>query len=179
MIDSTKSRVLQAAGQVVLQRGVSGLTLEAVADAAGLSKGGLLYHYSSKDALVTAMVRYLASDTDERIAEHQLDDRAPGGWTRGYLQTCAMDGADAEGRLATAILAAGATDPGLLAPLRERQAGWRQALGDDGIDRITAHVVRLAADGLWMNDIFGLPVLSDDERAAVLEQLERLTDPDR
>lgn len=44
----TKIRILAEAEQIVLERGVSAPTLDAVAEAAGFSKGGLIYHFDSK-----------------------------------------------------------------------------------------------------------------------------------
>ncbi|RDD60365.1 TetR/AcrR family transcriptional regulator [Ferruginivarius sediminum] len=174
----TKQQILEAAGRVVLARGVTGLTLEAVAEEAGLSKGGLLYHYGSKEALLTAMVGRLVEVTEERIDAHRQSDSAPGSWTRGYLQACLTDGipaTDPTGRLAVALLAAGATDPAQLDEVRERQEVWQARLHEDGVDPVMANIVRLAADGLWMNDIFGIPALSKDERAELLARLEALT----
>ena len=176
--EQTKTRILEAAGRIVLERGAAGLTLEAVADAAELSKGGLLYHYASKEALLSAMVERLIEVTERRIVEHREDDTSAGSWTRGYIAACVADNlpqADPVGRLGVALLAAGATDPELTAGLRERQEEWRQRLRNDGIDSTTAQLVRLAADGLWLNDMFDLPVLSAEERAAVLHRLDVLT----
>ncbi|MDZ7749489.1 MAG: TetR/AcrR family transcriptional regulator [Halofilum sp. (in: g-proteobacteria)] len=173
-------RILEAAGRVVIERGAAGLTLEAVAATAGLSKGGLLYHYATKEALLTAMVERLVAVTEQRIAAHRAEDDAPGSWTRGYVRACAVDDVpahDPAGRLGVALLAAGAINPGLTAGLRARQSTWRARLRDDGIDPLAAQLARLAADGLWLNDIFGLPVLARSERAAVLERLEALTRP--
>ena len=51
----TKTAILEAAGRVVLARSVAGLTLEAVAAETKLSKGGLLYHFATKEALLAAM----------------------------------------------------------------------------------------------------------------------------
>lgn len=172
---STKDQILHAAGRIVLERGLTGLTLETVAEAADLSKGGLLYHYSSKEALVVAMVERLIEVTDEQIRAHQQSDQADGSWTRGYLRTCAVQPDDPNGRLAAAVMAAGASDPSLLDALREHEGVWHDALTSDGVDATTVNLVRLAADGLWMNDIFGLPVLSDEERQAVIERLEQMT----
>jgi len=174
----TKSRLLEAAGRVVLSRGAAGLTLDAVAEEAGLSKGGLLYHYGSKEALLAAMVQHLVDVTEDRISAHRAADDDPGSWTRGYLQACVVEELaenDPAGRLAIALLAAGASAPELIASIRERQGEWRRRLADDGIDPVTAMIVRLAADGLWMSDLFGLPVLSSAERRAVLERLDSLT----
>jgi AcrR family transcriptional regulator len=174
----TKQQILEAAGRVVLARGVVGLTLEAVAEEAGLSKGGLLYHYGSKDALLGAMVTHLVEVTEARIDAHRERDTGAGSWTRGYLQACLVGGApesDPMGRLAVALLAAGASDPALLDDIRERQSAWRARLEDDGIDPVMAAIVRLAADGLWMNEIFAIPALSEADRVAVLARLEALT----
>jgi AcrR family transcriptional regulator len=44
---SRKIEILDAASKIVNQRGIFNLTLEAVAEEAGISKGGLLYHYPS------------------------------------------------------------------------------------------------------------------------------------
>jgi hypothetical protein len=45
-------RILEAAAKVTVKRGLGGLTLELVAKEAGVSKGGLIHHYSSKSALI-------------------------------------------------------------------------------------------------------------------------------
>lgn len=185
----TKRIILDAAARVMLARGAANLTLEAVAAEAGLSKGGLLYHYAGKDALLAAMVQRLVDVTEARVADHQQADPAPGSWTRGYLQACLVDdqpASDPTGRLAIALLAAAAGNSALMDGLRRRQAHWRDQLSRDGIDPALANVVRLAADGLWLNDLLGIPALdgggathdardSADRRAQVLAKLEELT----
>ncbi|PSQ92253.1 MAG: TetR/AcrR family transcriptional regulator [Proteobacteria bacterium SW_6_67_9] len=176
----THQRILDAAGRIVVERGPAQLTLAAVAQRAGLSKGGLLYHFATKEALLSAMVERLIGVTEERIEHHRAADTDDGAWTRGYVRACAADDVpanDATGRLGVAVLAAGALDATLMERLRERQSVWRAALHDDGIDALTAQIVRLAADGLWLNAVFGLPVLTESERAHVLERLEAMTRP--
>ncbi len=172
-----RQEILQAAGRVVLAQGVGAFTLEAVAAEAGVSKGGLLYHFASKEELLSGMVDQLIEMTEARIERAMAGDKGPGRWTRGYLAACAVDpsGQDPLDRLATALLAAGATDPGLLDRLREHEAAWNELSRADGLDRTTAAIVRLAADGLWMNDLFGIEVLSAQERKAVLTRLGEMT----
>jgi AcrR family transcriptional regulator len=173
----TRQRVLHAAGRVVLQQGVRALTLEAVAKEAGVSKGGLLYHFASKDELLTGMVGEFVDLIEGRMREAMDSDDAPGAWTRAYLDASTVDraGDDPMDRLATAMLAAGASNTELLKPLYSRQQDWQDAQREDGIDPATAALVRLAADGLWMNDLFGIKVVSDAERAAVIARLRELT----
>ena len=55
--EDKKKSILIAAADIVKEEGVAKLTLEAVAKKAGLSKGGLLYHYSNKEALIKGMVQ--------------------------------------------------------------------------------------------------------------------------
>lgn len=162
---------------MVLTEGVGALTLEAVAAEAGVSKGGLLYHFATKDELLSGMVERLVELTEARIEQSMAGDEGPGRWTRGYIAACAVDPArqDPLDRLATALLAAGATDPGLLDHLRDHEAAWSRASRADGLDPTTAAIVRLAADGLWMNDLFAVEVLSRKERTAVLKRLCEMT----
>lgn len=175
----TRDALIQAAGQVVLAKGAGGLTLAAVAREAGVSKGGLLYHFASKDALLAGMVEQFIALIEARIAEHTRGDTAAGSWTRGYLAACAVDpdGDDPLDRLATAVLAAGATSPELLDRLRARQTVWHAMQQGDGLDPATAAIVRLAADGLWLNDLFGIAVVSAEERETVLQRLREMTRP--
>ena len=55
-ISITRQKILAAASQIVQCKGVAKLTLEAVAKEAGVSKGGLLYHFSNKEALIEGMI---------------------------------------------------------------------------------------------------------------------------
>ncbi len=52
----TRQRLLDAAAAVVRRDGAQALTLDAVAAEAGVSKGGLLYHFKSKRELLDAML---------------------------------------------------------------------------------------------------------------------------
>ena len=57
-----RDRILEAAERVVAEVGAARLTLDVVAQAAGVSKGGLLYHFPSKESLLGALAqRYVQS----------------------------------------------------------------------------------------------------------------------
>ncbi|MBL8267269.1 TetR/AcrR family transcriptional regulator, partial [Steroidobacter sp.] len=55
-----RQRLLDAAAAVVIQKGAVALTLDAVSDAANVSKGGLLYYFDSKNTLLEAVADNLA-----------------------------------------------------------------------------------------------------------------------
>lgn len=52
----TKELILEVAREIAAQKGVGQLTLEAVAEKAGISKGGLLYHFPGKKELIIALM---------------------------------------------------------------------------------------------------------------------------
>ena len=82
---------------------------------------------------------------------------------------------EGEERLGAALLAAAAAEPELLIPLQRAADGWQARLEQDGLDPATATVVRLACDGLWLCDLFGLASPRGDLRARVDAALERMT----
>lgn len=175
--------ILTAAERVVLRNGVTRLTLEAVAREAKLSKGGLLYHFATKEALIQAMLDRLIQYYECEIAQQQRDDTAPGRWTRAYVRTTVEPMLSYPGEAAfpkskevgAALIAAAATNPQLLEPLRERFRVWQRAIERDGIGSTRATVVRLAVDGLWLADVLGIWAPSDKLRRQVLNELIRLT----
>lgn len=61
----TRRRILDAAQELVLDRGFSGTTVDAVIAAAGISKGAFFHHFSSKGELGQSMLqRYAAADAE-------------------------------------------------------------------------------------------------------------------
>ena len=60
--------MLDAFERILVEDGARGATLDATARAAGVSKGGLLYHYASKDALENALIERLRALVQADIA---------------------------------------------------------------------------------------------------------------
>ena len=172
---ATRARILNAAAQVIQVHGSDGLTLEAVAALAGVSKGGLLYHFPNKLALIAGMIEMLIQGFDLAIA-HELtqdDDASAGHWLRAYIRaTWTPAGQQLE--MSAGLLAAVAADPALLDPLRRRYSMWHQLAMGDGLDPAIATMVRLALDGLWMADLFGLAAPDGVQRDALRALLLQL-----
>ncbi len=57
----TKDKICDAAIQITVRDGLLAMTLDAVAKEAGISKGGVMYHFPSKDELVRGVLDYLVS----------------------------------------------------------------------------------------------------------------------
>jgi AcrR family transcriptional regulator len=174
----TKARIIDAAEEVVLRDGVARLTLDAAAAEAGLSKGGVLYHFPTRDALVAGMVDKIIEEFDEDIERLLEHDSGAGSFARAYIRATMAPSSprpDREDRLGAALIAAAAAEPALLVPLQLAADRWQHHLENDGLEPALATVLRLACDGLWMCDLFGLAPPSTALRSKVGRELERMT----
>jgi AcrR family transcriptional regulator len=178
-VKDTRQRILDAAEARLLARGPGSLVLDAIAADARVSKGGLLYHFASKDALVAGLCERMLEQFDlelERLFES--DGGGPGARARAYLKsTVTAEGrpADHSAQLMAGILAALGRDSAQLDAVREHFARWHGRLEEDGIDPTTATIVRLAADGLWLSALLGLPRLDPGLGPETIKALEGLT----
>ncbi|AEG60407.1 TetR/AcrR family transcriptional regulator [Desulforamulus ruminis] len=168
---SARARILTAASDIIRNQGLERLTLEAVAKEAGLSKGGLLYHFPSKEALITGMVEELnsnyAADIQERVTN---DSRAKGKWSRAYVEST-FSGLEDGFPMSSALSAVLFTNPKLLEEMQTQYGIWQRNIENDGINPVRASIARLTADGLWFSEVFGLSPLDQKLRERVFHEL--------
>jgi AcrR family transcriptional regulator len=167
----SRDRILDAASRILVRDGGDAVTIAAVAAEAGLSKGGLFYHFASKEALIVGLVDRFVAAFDALL---DVPD-TPGSATLAYLDATAADSGPAS-QPVLALLAAALTSPDALNALRARYAMWQTRLENDGIDPAVATLVRLVADGLWLSDAFDLAPPSVDLRSSVVRRLHALVD---
>ncbi|MFP3356535.1 TetR/AcrR family transcriptional regulator [Planococcus sp. SIMBA_143] len=166
-----KLEILNAASRVVNEKGIFNLTLEAAALEAGVSKGGLLYHFPSKEALVEGMVVHLAENYREKIADGaQKMEKEKGKWTKSYVEVT-FNNPYGNKEMNAGLLAAKAVNADLLDPLRKLYGEWQEELDNDGIDPIKASIIRLATDGLWLSDLFDLNHLTEERKKEIYDKL--------
>ncbi|MEO8607779.1 MAG: TetR/AcrR family transcriptional regulator [Chloroflexota bacterium] len=174
----TRETLIQAANQVLVRDGINHLTLEAVAQLAGVSKGGLLYHFPNKEALVEGMIDHYLSQFEARLDSYlQVSGVTPkpGDWLRAYIHATFDTDAE-ETAISAGLLAAIAVNPDLLKPLQARYDTWQaRIVAESGENRALATIIRLALDGLWMSDLFGMAPPDGALRAEILSTLLNLS----
>ena len=173
------TRILDAAENLIIARGVAALTLEAAAREAGVSKGGLLYHFASKEALLEALLGRLASFIAQEFAACVAAQ--PEG--KGRVALAMLEWGFGEGDLAcnerheragAVFLAAFHHDPALLAPMRAVIAEMRAAVAADGLPPGHGAAIMAAGDGLFMARLFSLYAPSTAELAEMRAALSGL-----
>jgi AcrR family transcriptional regulator len=171
----TTERILEAAARIVETDGSGHLTIDAVALAAGLSKGGVLYHFPTKHALLEGMLSQLLADFQTRTEHyHQKTGQRKTGQgnsrARAWIQA-EYEQSAAERSLAFAILANAAEDPSLLNPARtyveQTFADIRASGGDEDFNLILV----LAAEGLRFLNMMDMLPLDDVQRQSLHDRL--------
>ncbi|MGY1604231.1 TetR/AcrR family transcriptional regulator [Geodermatophilus sp. SYSU D00815] len=171
----TRRALLDAAARSVVVHG-AGVSLDAVAREAGVSKGGLMHHYRSKDELLAALADDLFEQFSRAVEDHvDPDDDAPGRRLRAYVHATFDDlerGQDAV-ELATLMATLGSF-PEAARRSQERYRRWNDTLAEDGVDPQRVTVVLRACDGASIAPLFEGP-LSREELAATRTLLLALT----
>lgn len=174
IIIPTKERIIQAANDVAVRDGVINLTLDAVAKEAGLSKGGLLYHFPTKEALVAALVDHFARHFENTIddAQHAASPGA-GTFTRSFIEAT-FEAFPMPRGVHAGLLTAILLNPELLEDFRAKFTRWHEQIQDDGLDPTMASLLRYAADGIWASELLGLAPPSDELRQQLRDLMLRL-----
>ena len=153
----TRRALLDTAARLVAERG-AGISLDLIAQSAGVSKGGLLHHFRSREALFVGLVEEWLSRFDAAVERHvDPDDHGPGRLTRAYVRAN-FDAvvADLDEKLwrSPAIRSVLLSTPAVLRLADESDSRWRAALGDDGLhpDRVT--LITHALDGMVYAQLF-------------------------
>ena len=172
--NDTRQKILRAAAQVINAKGVLALTLEAVAKEAKISKGGLLYHFASKDELMKGMndffMQNLFADGEDVANDVPCNI---GKWTRAYMKNT-FNQLDNEFEINIALLSAVVTSPELVKSTSSYLKILQDHIENDQINPIVSTVIRLAVDGMYYNQLFGMN-LEKDIREQVSDYLLSLT----
>ena len=171
---SSKEAILDAAEAVVLESGASHMTLDAVAERSGISKGGLLYNYPAKEALLEAMIGRLMERV-ERLREHARDEFPPGPCKELMVEIRALQKLSGlDNRLGASLLAVAANQPELMHALHEklRIRFDGEIAGKDKSAR--ASILYFAALGLHFHELLHLSVLDPPEQNRLFEELLHL-----
>ena len=173
---SNKDLMLDAAEAIVMDEGAGKLTLDAVAERAGVSKGGVLYHFPSKDALLVAMMDRMILASQERRAEILAEiPEGPGRELKAELQASLVSKQE-KAELCAGILAAIAYEPKLMEAVRAFHRGRFSAHtgSKGGMER--SALVLLAADGLFLLEMLGVSPFTAAQRKALVNELFKIAE---
>ena len=165
----TKKIILAAARKIAVKDGVAQLTIEAVAKQAGVSKGGVLYHYPSKKKLIMALMdQYVAHLNQELETALEKNQDKPYALVHAFIDWFKRrDGIAPENRdWGAAIFTVQSFDMSLMEPLQK----IRESVEDNA--KTTLGVIAL--EGFFMLSLYNLDYSTPQEREKVLGLIKEL-----
>ncbi|MGV0111808.1 TetR/AcrR family transcriptional regulator [Arthrobacter sp. CP30] len=170
----TPQRLLDAYEDLLVTEGERGATLDAIAQRAGVSKGGLTYHFRSKDELTAALFDRLRLLVEEDLG---IMRAAPAEAARYYIRS-SLDIASPLERCNVAVtrLAQG-SNSGANELLAWCRVQWfdvlLQALGDEDM----VHLVMLLGDGIYFTaSLSGTGAMPSETDPATIDRIIGLID---
>ena len=166
--------LLDQAARITLEQGLSKVTFQAVADAVGVTKGGVMHHFTTKNALILEVfhdaMKKFETEVDTAMAK---DPVRYGSFTRAYINATISLGEkgqeefDNQATLYVLMLAD--------SELRKLWAEWSNEQLDkhkptDNTE--TLCMVRLVADGIWLSDFSGINI---SDKKSLRERLLKMT----
>jgi AcrR family transcriptional regulator len=175
----SKDAIFDAAEAIVCESGAAHMTLDGVAERAQVSKGGLMYSFPTKAALLQGMIGRLIDNFEELRgkAREEFGESKPTPLMVEIKMLSQLD--ESHSRPSAALLAAIANQPDLMEPFQEEMHKRldERILAGKNPDRST--ILLLAAMGLHLTALLNLPLLDRAQRKKTYENLLRLAANDK
>jgi len=172
---SRRDAILTAAAQLVKENGAAHLTLDSVSARANVSKGGLLYHFKTKESLILGMLDRLKEQIDS-VREQELAKLPPSPARKLKAHVIAMQVLQHEDTkaLVSALLVAGVHNPEFLARKKMDEDSLIREMGSRGFRPAFVRVIVFAAIGWCLEEMLGVSSHSRKERRDFFDELIRL-----
>lgn len=149
--NKTREAILDAANRTLKAKGIEGFTLEAVAQETPVSKGGLLYHFPSKNSLIEGMIARSIAQVDAALDEEL--EKSGGDYLASYIKASFRTTVEPE-QVSWAFFSAVARDARLLEPLRAHFERMQSEITAAAPSEEAGTLIRLCLDGLWYAQVY-------------------------
>lgn len=160
----TRDLILEVASLLVQEQGASALTLDATCAKAGMSKGGLLYHFRSKDELMLALLDYqhramevFILEAFERDPHPDLPGRHHRALIHAIFQLLASENPTQfaiVGGIAVQLMATGGQcHQALQEHFCCKMEAWSSMMNQDGLPPLASWLIHCTIDGIITHQI--------------------------
>jgi AcrR family transcriptional regulator len=174
MRPSQRTRILDAAIRVTERDGITALTLESAAEEAGVTKGGLMYHFRTRDELLVAIQRHLTDAWEAQLVAElgkPLAEASPQEAVEAYVRVGAHGSVS---KADLAFMVESVTTPELAEVWDDLIGRWAPPPTSTDPHDIDLLLAQLAVDGLWLWRATSMIPLSEPVRKALHDRLLKL-----
>ncbi|MFF2277489.1 TetR/AcrR family transcriptional regulator [Agromyces sp. NPDC058126] len=177
---AAREAVLDAFERLIIADGERAATLDATAREAGVSKGGLLYHFGSRNALIAGLIERLHRLVDDDVT--RIEEAPEGPIAYFVRSSLEIETALDRSFIATVRLAQGG-DREAGQAIEEVRERWLAELGRYVSDPALAIAITLIGDGLYYHSALRAEAVDDaasagdftpEQMDALVALLERL-----
>ncbi|MHC2437510.1 TetR/AcrR family transcriptional regulator [Bradyrhizobium sp. USDA 4451] len=170
--ERSRNAALDAAITIVTRDGPGRLTLDAIARESGLSKGGVMHQFRTKEAVLRALLEQQMAHFEEFSNRYIEKVRGTTAQPELSAQIATLREAISTPRAgAFALLAAMNENPELMAMPRDQDIKKVALMKAEARDPDLALLRWAAARGLLLSSLFGMLSLTDVERDRLFERL--------
>jgi AcrR family transcriptional regulator len=166
---NSREKILTAAAAVARENGPGNLSLDAVANRAGVSKGGLLYNFPTKAKLMQALVENYLKEFEQAL-EVESAANSKESLLAIYIRLSTRE-CEKTHPSASWIFSAVAEDPDFLAPIKSFRRQLFDRLKAETPDLNALLVAYLAIEGMRSLNLFDFDLLSEREREMLTSSL--------
>lgn len=145
-----RERILDALEDILITDGERAATVEKVAERSGITRGGLVYHFASREDLLEAFMERLRG-AGERASAQLLS--APEGAVERYILSAAPPMSDVDKTILAATRLATPSRPEVRELLIEMHRQWVRVLAGVTGDVALARLMLLIGDGIFFHTI--------------------------
>lgn len=168
-----RQKVLDASREIVADRGAGCLTFDEIAAVSGVTRGGITYHFPTKQKLLQALVE---DDHEQWLRlECELQPKNLEGETAeliAFIRSWTNENLERR-RFVAGMLTAVTHDPPILDSVREYESERLSGVQWDQ-SNVRLELLRLAAAGLFWADLFGCPTVPKNLRKKLVAEMESL-----
>ncbi|MEU6719121.1 TetR family transcriptional regulator [Nonomuraea sp. NPDC046802] len=178
MRPSQRNQILDAAIRVTERDGITALTLESAAEEAGVTKGGLMYHFRTRDELMVAIQKHLTDAWEAQLAAElgkPPAEATPRETVAAYVRVGAQGGAS---KAELAFMLESVSSPELIEIWDDHISRWAPPPTSTEPEDIDLLLARLAVDGLWLWQASSNIPLPEPVVKALRERLAGLVEPE-
>ena len=170
--ERTRKAVIEAALAIIARDGPGRLTLDAIARESGISKGGLMHQFRTKESVLKALLEHQIAYFGDFVRNYL----AKAGARQSQPQLAAQiavsrEAIASQNSVPLAVLGVVAQEPDLLSTAREIDAASLAAIKAEAADPETAMLRWVAARGLSLTALLGICPFSKGERDRLFDRL--------
>ena len=172
MRPSKKTEILDAAVALIERENLEAVSYEALAEASGMSKSGIVYHFPSRHEIMRGIHQHLADQWEEEL------ERAAGGPAhvvdpKTRLRAVVLSQSNSATKAELLLEIDARSNPEFSAIWAEVNDRWvPPTTGIEDDDELRSqYLVKVLADGLWMHDHVHEQALTPKQRKALTDHI--------